>query len=139
MKTLGLVKRLGMVSCALGLLIMPAPARAGADLTGYARCSKKSDGSGECEGTFAGFFNSDFSAYAQFWGPLRDGASPNQDGVQFYAVLKSVPYTCYFFPDLRDAQWYTALLSSRSFFHLYWDQTGTCYQVTITNTSASGL
>jgi hypothetical protein len=124
------IRRLGLISCAFALCLLPARAHAGWDLTSSASCNKNSDNSGDCQGTFAGFFKSD--------GGVEFEAPYGNNGVLFYATLGKNTYTCAFTANSAYAPWFTALLASRSFFHVWWDRTGTCIQLALVNTSASG-
>jgi hypothetical protein len=98
----------------------------------FANCSKQSDGSGSCGGTFKGFrYNSDPLADAEFH---MDSWPNGETSYWFQAYLNSVPYSCQATTSDVFSLWPSAM-SARGEFGVYWDASGRCSFLRITNVS----
>jgi hypothetical protein len=96
-----------------------------------ASCSRGSDGSGSCYGTFPGFLAADVTSWAQF------ESSPT--GTTFLANFGSIYYGCTFPQDgSLDKVAANAFSASTEWFAVLWDSHGTCNWVNIYRGSSYG-
>jgi hypothetical protein len=112
-----LAKKLLLCSALLGLAAIPNDANAGRrDESAY--CSKYSDGSGTCSGSFAGFRNhSDPGAYIMF-------SRPSNSNRWFFAQFGSHSIACV--PNASVTAVWPDAMTAGGYFWIDWDKYGNC-------------
>jgi hypothetical protein len=130
------MKSLAMKSLSLGVLAavswVSGVAHAGSSTPGFFRCTANADGSGSCSGTYNG---------ARVSTDANDQVSFTMDngGFGYFGAVyggRSFSCTKSIVAGSLDAVAWNAAISSRNYFYVTWDSTGTCSWVYIGNMSA---
>jgi len=116
---------------AVAAMFVPVMADAGLSSSGFFNCTKNTDGSGSCHGTFLAARNGPGATDQVSF------AMDNSGYLYFGAVQGGVGYSCTKNATASsfDYSLWNGMMSDRNYYYVSWDATGTCSWVYVGNMS----